>query len=227
MRTRYSINESGELEARDGTVLGRIVGITIESKSVGTIGEAFSSKENPHGGVGEIEPPTLLPTPVVEVWQTYVEIIKPRRTELDAGSRQTITQALKVRNVTECKRAIVGLSLSDWHMGRDPQTHGKSYKQLSHVLKGKRGGRTTAEQIDFFIDIADKAGVGSEGVPVVDHLKLSRAKAAVITAWEFPADERAAAAGDAARRWLGDHGIAVEMSGTGLELGRPTFRRTA
>jgi hypothetical protein len=36
-------------------------------------------------------------------------------------------------------------------MGRDPRTNGKSYKQLSQSLKGKRGGRTTREQIDLFL----------------------------------------------------------------------------
>lgn len=216
MRTRYTINDRGELEARDGTVLGRVVAVTIEGSPHTPL--PTGEEKTTTAPVA----PTLLPSPAVEVWQTYVEVIKPRRADFDAGSRQTINQALKVRNVAECKRAIVGCSLSDWHMGRDPQTRGRTYKQLSQILKGKRGGRTTAEQIDFFIDIADKAGVGSEGVAAVDRQKLSRAKAAVITAWEFPGDDRLAATGDAARRWLAEHGITVEMTGTD---GRPTFRR--
>jgi hypothetical protein len=173
--------------------------------------------------ITEAVSPTLLPSPVVEVWATYAETMKVRRV-MDAGDRQTIVAALKVATVPECQRAIAGCSASDWHMGRDPQTAGKSYKQLSQILKGKRGGRTTREQIDFFIEIADKAGLGSEGVLPVDPVKLSRAKQAVMTAWEFPADDHHAAAGAEAREWLAQHGVVVEMNGGGLELGRPTFR---
>jgi hypothetical protein len=167
--------------------------------------------------------PTLLPSPVEEVWATYAKTMKVRRV-MDRDDRQTIVAALKVATVPECQRAIAGCSASDWHMGRDPQTGGRSYKQLTQILKGKRGGRTTREQIDFFIEIADKAGIGSEGVVPVDPAKLSRAKQAVMTAWEFPADDHHAAAGALAREWLAEHGVIVEMSGGGLELGRPTFR---
>jgi hypothetical protein len=182
---------------------------------------------NPNRTQSEVDTPvapTLLPSPAVDVWSTYVSVMKPRRRELDPESRRIIKEALKVASVPECQRAIAGCSASDWHMGRDPQTRGRTYKQLSQILKGKRGGRTTREQIDFFIEIADKAGVASEGVPSADPAKLSRCKLAVMTAWEFPADEHAAAAGAEAREWLAEHGVTVEMNGGGLELGRPTFR---
>jgi hypothetical protein len=226
VRQRFVVNDKGELEARDGTVLGRLVSLTIEGPSVGTIGVGVLTDDGSttnRGGVGE-QNLALLPSPAEEVWSTYIETMNPRRRELDPDSRRIINDALKVASVPECQRAIAGCAASDWHMGRDPQTAGRSYKQLSQILKGKRGGRTTREQIDFFIEIADKAGVASEGVQSVDPVKLSRCKLAVMTAWEFPADERAAAAGDEARQWLAEHGVAVEMSGTGLELGRPSFR---
>jgi hypothetical protein len=229
MRHRFVVNQKGELVARDGTVFGRIVSLTVEAPSGGTIGGEFLTKdEGDGGGVGEEgETLTLIPSPAVEVWTTYIETMKPRRRELDPASRRIINDALKVASVPECQRAIAGCAASDWHMGRDPQTHGRSYKQLSQILKGKRGGRTAREQIDFFIEIADAAGLASEGVQSVDPVKLSRCKLAVMTAWEFPADERAAAAGDEARRWLAAHGVVVEMSGTGLDLGRPTFKARA
>lgn len=230
MRTRYVVNDRGELEARDGTVLGRVVSITIEGPAVqplscepvGTIGVAFSSEEKQGGGVGEDL--VLLPVPATEVWSTYVTVMKPRRTELDRESKRTIDMALKVATVGECQRAILGCAASDFHMGRDPQTRGKTYKQLSQILKGKRGGRSTREQIDFFIEIADKEGVTGVGMTAIDKAKLSRCKRAVMTAWEFPADDRAAEAGAEARLWLADHGIVVVMDGTGDNLGRPTFR---
>jgi hypothetical protein len=229
MRHRFVINDSGELVARDGTVFGRIVSLTVEAPIVGNIGvkELTTNEGSTRGNTGEradAENLALLPSPAAEVWATYVETMRPRRQALDPASRRIINDALKVASVPECQRAIAGCAASDWHMGRDPQTGGRSYKQLSQILKGKRGGRTTREQIDMFIELADEAGVASEGVQSVDPVKLSRCKLAVMTAWEFPADERAAAAGDEARQWLEQHGVVVEMNGTGLELGRPSFR---
>lgn len=225
MRRRFVLNADGDLEARDGTILGRVVGLTIDVSQRGTIGGSFSLEKTTTvgGGLGE-EGSALLPSPVDEVWATYVEIIKPRRAKLDPDGRRVISDALKVATVPECQRAIAGCSQSDWHMGRDPQTRGSSYKQLSQILKGKRGGRTTREQIDFFIEIADRTGVGAGRGASVDPTKLSRCKQAVMTAWEFPADEHLAAAGAEAREWLAGHGVIVEMTGVGLDLGRPSFR---
>lgn len=151
--------------------------------------------------------------PVNEVWSTYVEVIKPRHKELDVGSRTTIENALKVRSVAECQRAIVGCAASDWHMGRDSQTAGKSYKRLSNILKGKRGGKTTAEQIDFFIDIADASRAGGAQI---DQVRLSRAKQALIQAWTYPNDEFVVQQGEKARAWLTEHGFHIRTV-----VGRP------
>lgn len=227
-RTRYTVNADGDLVSREGVVLGKVVGITIEAPKTGSVAEIFPPDPPSFfpSGKGTTAPvvPTLslLPSPAEEVWATYVAVIKPRRTDLTPDDRQTIGTALKVATVAQCQRAIAGCAASDWHMGRDPQTAGKSYKQLSQILKGKRGGRTTREQIEFFADIADAGGVGSEGVESIDRTKLSRHKAAVITAWEYPADDRAAAAGDVAREWLKANGVIVDPPRSPLDP--PTFR---
>lgn len=215
MRTRYAINDAGELVSRDGHVLGRLTSITLETLP--------PTPPLPTGG----EPTTTTTTPVVpteveQVWMTYALLLKVRR-DRDAGDVATIRAALKVASVAECQLAIAGCSVSEWHMGRDPQTKGKSYKQLSQILKGKRGGRTTREQISFFIDIANAQGVTGEGAVAVDRAKLSRAKQSVMTAWEFPADERAYQAGLLARAWLFGNGIEVVETANG----KPSFKVAA
>lgn len=226
MRTRFSVNAAGELEARDGTILGRLTSITLETPSSETP-SLLPTPLNPSPTGKEKTTPvvpaelTLLPTPAEQVWSTYVEVMKPRRTTMDNADCATILRALQFVTVAECQRAILGCFASDWHMGRDPQTAGKSYKQLSQILKGKRGGRSICEQIEFFIEIADKAGIESPGVASVDRLKLSRAKQSVMTAWEFPADVYAEARGAEALIWLADNGIEVYTVD-----GRPSFRAT-
>lgn len=227
MRVRYTINAEGDLVSRHGVVLGRIEAITVMHP--GDVVEVPAP-------VKELGTEPMFPMPqmdlpqtdrevaTADVWATYARVMKVRRV-MDAGDVLTINAALKVASVEECQRAIAGCAASDWHMGRDPQTGGKSYKQLTQILKGKRGGRTTREQIDLFIEIADKKGAGSEGIDAVDQVKLSRHKSAVMTAWEFPADDRAAAAGDEARLWLDKHGVEVVMDSTpGPNLGKPSFR---
>ena len=98
---------------------------------------------------------------------------------------------------------------------------GKKYNALSQILKGKKGGRTTREQIDFFIEIADKSGASNPGLPSVDQAKLASAKRWVLTAWEYPGNAQAQAASKEATEWLQQHGYAVEYDPAD---GRPIFR---
>ena len=157
--------------------------------------------------------------PIEDVWATYVEVMEPRRRELDPESRRIIRDALKVADVAELKRAIVGNKASSFHQGANDS--GKKYNALSQILKGKRGGRTTREQIDFFIEIADKSGASNPGLPSVDQAKLASAKRWVLTAWEYPGNAQAQAASKEATEWLQEHGYAVEHDPAD---GRPIFR---
>ena len=157
--------------------------------------------------------------PIEDVWTTYVEVMEPRRRELDPESRRIIRDALKVADVAELKRAIVGNKASSFHQGANDR--GKKYNALSQILKGKRGGRTTREQIDFFIEIADKSGASNPGLPSVDQAKLASAKRWVLTAWEYPGNAQAQAASKEATTWLQEHGYAVEHDPAD---GRPIFR---
>lgn len=163
-----------------------------------------------------------------KVWACYVEVMKPRRREAGVDERKIIADALKVATADECCAAIRGCHASDWHMGRDQRTRGKSYKTLSHILKGKRPnernpqGRTTRETIDMFLELGAKRGIESH-VPSVDPVRLRQAKQDVRDAHEFPGDRHTVERGTKARRWLQEQGYKVEQEGERLTFVPPTM----
>lgn len=156
--------------------------------------------------------------PVKDVWDHYCSVMQPRNRGLDPQARAIIRDALKVATLSECKRAIDGCKASDFHMGRNDRS--KKYNRLSQILKGKRGGKTTREQIDMFLEIADKSGVASR-VTSADPAKVNNAKRDVIDAFDFPGDEHIQARGSESRRWLEEVGFEI---GQHPETGRPTFK---
>jgi hypothetical protein len=167
---------TGRFEDREGNVLV-VTSITaeIEPVAVGVGGSScLSSPQQPEreGGVGET-PDALfedraaagsIPAapdapdaqedpqdPVTAVWACYVETMHPRRTDLLPAERKLIQEALKAASVEECCQAIVGCSLSAFHMGDNDRR--RKYNRLSQIIKGRQGKETTRERIDYFIDI--------------------------------------------------------------------------
>jgi hypothetical protein len=97
--------------------------------------------------------------------------MRPRSDEIDSQARGVIRDALGVASEQECIRAIDGCKASPWHMGENPGN--KKYNRITQILKGKRGGKTTREQIDMFLDCADNAEAPSIGISPgrITHLK--------------------------------------------------------
>jgi DNA-binding MarR family transcriptional regulator len=167
--------------------------------------------------VGGKTPPT--PSEDVErVWATYVECMEPRSADLDAEGRKLILAALKVADADECCNAILGCKASAFHMGDNDRR--RKYNRLSQILKGKQGGKTTREQIDMFLGIAERAGVQSDGTSA-DPAIVSQRKREVLDAFEFPGDDVVVRRGEESERWLAEHGWVVEHE----DSGRPLFRR--
>lgn len=238
MRRRFSIDEKGQLVDREGLVLGRVVGITIEAvpESVlwGDIGGSTELGEDgtdetggsggvldldSFGGHGNSQPDRdTLTRAVNAVWGHYVSMHKPRAAAPDGQQRAIIREALKVATVGECKAAINGCAASAFHMGANERR--KKYNRISNILKGKRGGKTTREQIDMFIEIAEKSGSQSHFSSGGDA-KVQRAKRDVLDAYEFPGDERAQQRGKEAKAWLEQNGWTVEYE----DSGRPKFQQ--
>lgn len=213
MTRRLKLDGAGNLVDRDGQVFGRLVGVTIdvaEGEGGTTGGERISPQqqsltsdvaEGLGGGTGEGVPAP--PDPIETVWAHYVAVMKPRNKVLDSQARAVIRDALKVATVVECCDAISGCKASAFHMGQNDRA--RKYNRLSQILKGKRGGRTTREQIDFFLDIAERAGarVGLQSaVTSADPAKISRCKQAVLDARAYPGDGLVVSRGEDAARWL-------------------------
>lgn len=219
---------------RDGHVLGRVTSITLEMSDeaasslppVGGRGVGRSSGEQQattENGDKHSRERAELSASIDAVWATYVEAMKPRRKEAGPEERKLIREALKVASTDECQRAILGNLSSAWHQGANPRS--KKYNRLSHILKGRQASangqaRTTRETIDYFIDVADRASVGAEGVSSADPAKVRTAKREVLDAWEFPGDEPVVRRGEMAERWLREQGWLIERHGEG----RPVFR---
>lgn len=239
-KVRLSLEKDGTLRTRDGQVVGTLASITldlhVDLSGDGGLGGSSSSRENdqtsllgsaPGGGVGEGETNAdrsrrLLSQQIDDVLDHYVATMSPRggRDKMGDEERRLVREALKVATALELKNAITGCTASAFHMGENDRR--RKYNALSQIIKGKRGGRTTREQIDFFLDIAAKSGVKS-GVTSADPARVRQAKRDVLDAYEFPGDENVVERGKGAAAWLAEQGFKIVYE----ESGRPSFRLEA
>jgi DNA-binding Lrp family transcriptional regulator len=141
-------------------------------------------------------------SPSETVWSHYVAVMKPRRTALGKEERSVIQAALREASVDECLRAIDGCAASPFHMGENDR--GRTYKTITHIFKPKRGGRTQREQIDFFLDLAEKSE-RQLGFTSVDSARVPQAKLDVLAAVEMPGDKMVVERGKEAAAWLEQH----------------------
>jgi hypothetical protein len=146
MKKRFVANSEGVLVARDGQVLGSVVGITIELEE-GEGGDLsflpLEKKEDPP--VGESEGKSKLAA-IANVWAYYQAVIPgASRQTLESKRATIIRNALKVRDEDTCLRAIDGLAASPHHNGQNEQR--KKYLALRYALKGI-GAESNDERID-------------------------------------------------------------------------------
>jgi hypothetical protein len=153
MRRRFSPKERVELVDRDGHVLGELVSLTIE------LGEGEQG-----GGAQFVPPPekektaTPLPPEIEEVWAHYVRVFDADRQTLNKARIRVIRDALKVRSLAECKRAIDGLRVSPHHNGENSQ--GTKYLDIRYALKGNSTrGESNEERIDRMGELAPAGGL--------------------------------------------------------------------
>jgi hypothetical protein len=186
VRRRFTLNEDGDLADNHGYVLpmrvfcqSRIVGVVLEAPA-----EAFRGMGEPTEGEGsdvdvlpstkgsKEQPRKPQDDRTLRVWDAYVATMRPRQAVLDPQARTVIRDALNVASEEECIGAIRGCAKSAFHMG-DNDRH-KKYNSLSQILRGKRGIRTTREQIDLMLDI-DKANDSAE-LPSGELAEIEAAK---------------------------------------------------
>lgn len=154
---------------------------------------------------------------VDRIWNSYVLHMKPASTLAGDEERKIIRDALKVASEQECCEAIEGCRASDYHMGSNPQQ--KKYNTLSHILRGKRGKRTTREQIDMMRDIRGKAvASGHSVVSSVDPAIVGQKKNEVRRGHQLKGDPEAVERAAAAEQWLREQGIDTQRRADGYPL---------
>lgn len=174
--------------------------------------------------------PREITAAVDAVWAHYCNVMHPRSNVADSEQRRLIRDALKISPrtassnglegpVAELCRAIDGCAASPFHMGDNDR--GKKYNRISNIFKGKRGGRTTREQIDMFLEIAEKAGSQSD-VPAASAGRVQAARRDVLDGWEYPSDEVVVARAEEAKAWLLEQGWRIDYE-QGTK--RPLFTR--
>jgi hypothetical protein len=213
-RRKVTVEDDGYLVASDGLVLGRLVSLTIDFDDRRR-GEPLrrgeevevelqqTSKEETSQRDGGLEETNGAGSAIDRVWAVYVETMQPRRTAIDQQARAVIRDALKVATEDECFGAIQGCKRSSFHMGDNERK--RKYNALSQILKGKRGGKTTREQIDMMLSYLDTPV--SVFIPSEMAAEISRAKRDVQMATSYPTNEIYAAKGRVALALLAEHGI--------------------
>lgn len=230
MAKRLTLDSSGILREKDGTPFAKLVSITVEVIDPDAAGGQGGAVQGDQLGLSPnaVDAPASAGNsgssgskydPVLDVWQHYVTVMKPRHAGLDPQQRATIRDALKVGTVSELKRCIDGCAASDFHMGKNDRR--RKYNSLTQILKAKRGGRTVREQIDFFLDLAEKSGVQS-GVPSGDPARLSSAKRDVLDAVDFPTDVHVQERGRESETWLRQQGITFDRQNRRFLTAGPT-----
>jgi hypothetical protein len=157
MKKRFVVNSEGNLVAKDGQVLGRVVGITIDLGSEeprGPGGEEVSSQQGTsvvsssdvverrtlEGGVGGTSERS---SEIGQVWATYERCFPKKRVKLDPKLRRIISRALDVRSVKTCCQAVEGLLRDRWCMDHKP----RPYDGIAYALSAI-GKESVEERID-------------------------------------------------------------------------------
>jgi hypothetical protein len=220
VRRRFTLNEDGDLADSHGYVLpmrvfaqSRMVGVVLEAPA-STFREVGEPTEGTEGSDVDVLPSTETTERrprkphderILRVWDAYVATMKPRHAVLDPQARTMIREALNVASEGECIGAIRGCAKSRFHMG-DNDRH-KKFNALSQILRGKRGIRTTREQIDLMLTY-DEATV-SEELPSGVLAEVEKAKGIVQRYGYFTNNDQAADLVRAATAVLAEHGIDV------------------
>lgn len=243
-KIRYRVNDAGELVDRDGNVLGRLTGLTLDVPAAegrgGTLGgcgvlspsnsdvdldvdvqrnEEEEKEKSPRETASVADVATILGASAEAVWRYWCAQRKPRRTELSAEQAKLITKALRAGfTVPDLCLAIDGLLGSDWHRERKKL-------QISTIFATRPGGPTLTDQVEGWIEKAP-ASTAAGAVTSAEDVRsghVNSLKADVLRAWwrdharpepTRDAQERAAAAIEGLR------GYGIEVS---FEDGKPVF----
>lgn len=105
--------------------------------SMSVMTDAFTFEgETDNLALFELPPLPTLSTDVKEVWEFWIETMRPRTrnsVKMSDKRKRKIEAAIKLYDVETCKRAIRGCSTSDWHMGKNGS--GTKYDDIELILR--------------------------------------------------------------------------------------------
>lgn len=154
---------------------------------------------------------------VDEVLAEYVDVMQPRTTDFGEEDRREVRACLKLKTVEELKEAIRGNKASAFHQGENDRE--KKYNTISHIFKGKRGGKSRRENLDYFIDIFRKAMATTGTVKSgVDPAIVAAKKEEVRRAHRLQGDQEAMRRGEEAQKWLAEQGIETRRRSDGYPI---------
>lgn len=90
---------------------------------------------------------------VFDYWVTTVKSGRGPKPRLDETRKRCIAKAIMMYDVDTCMDAVRGCTLSDWHMGGNPQ--GKRYDDITLILRN-------ADKIEKFAGLAQNEKSGWE-----------------------------------------------------------------
>ena len=101
---------------------------------------------NPRAPLAEV-------TKVFEYWVATMRTGKGPKPRLDDKRKRCIDKAIKMYDVDTCMDAVRGCTISNWHMGQNPQ--GKRYDDITLILRN-------ADNIEKFAGLAAESDGGWE-----------------------------------------------------------------
>jgi hypothetical protein len=216
MKVRFQVNERGELQDRDGRVLGKVTALTLEVSDRGAMGGGVEVGEQQ--GKKNTSPPT---PETLGIWRYYQDVFGAHRQELNPQRRRDIERALRVRDVETIKRAIDGLHRSPHHQGHNET--GTRYTDIRYALRGNsQRGESPEERIDRMASLAG----GTTAVRSAQaQAHIDEAKRSVMAGWHrdpqrpAPTADALERAAEAIERLREEFGVAVRFG----DDGRPTF----
>lgn len=211
-KRRFTVDDRGWLVDRDGAVLGKVVGITIETPPAnvlgvggkGVISELGTVEDKKAGrGVGEPSTGDGIRQQVEALHEHVVATLSPKHTALSPSRERMYRKGLAEMPLDVCKQAIEGLLAWQRRKGGD--------LNVSRVFQTRPGGSPLGEQIEFFAKQAPSAGAGSAVVPSEVAASISDAKRNVHRGVAFPGNAMAKRQMEEAKEYLESVGVIVSV----------------
>jgi hypothetical protein len=160
----------------DSRVTGRVTSASVTEQEVKVnVKEEVEEEEyssSSHSTGVDLPTQPKLSGDVRRVFDHWRTTLGHDRAVLDDKRRRKIEAAIKSHGVETALAAIDGCASSDWHMGRDPNSNGKRFDDLTLILRD-------AEKIEKFAEMASTSR-GQQSLPAAKVVAIGTKPPAVV-----------------------------------------------